>query len=156
MKFKSIFCTVALAILLGYVILFSTSCTGVNAFLQTESGQAVMEHGGVIAGVFVGSNNLDKIDEMVKVCDDYLKAENETAANLALEYAATYIFKKFGQTPQTMVAMAEVQKIAGVFMKDGKLNFLDTYNPVLLGKFVLAFRNGAALATPRHTKFIRR
>ncbi len=156
MKFKTIFNTVALASLLGCVIIFSTSCTGMNAFLQTESGQAVMDHGGVIAGVFVGSNNLDKIDEIVKICDDYLKADNETAANLALEYAATYIFKKFGQTPQTMVAMAEVQKIAGVFIKDGKLNFLDTYNPALLGKFVLAFRNGAALSTPRQTKFIKR
>ena len=65
MKFKTIFTTVALAILAGCVILF-TSCTGLNAFLESESGQAVMEHGGVIAGVFVGSNNLDKIDEMVK------------------------------------------------------------------------------------------
>jgi len=156
MRLKTIFNTVALAILLGCVILFSTSCANVNAFLETEEGQAVMDHGGVIAGVFVGSNNLDKIDEIVKVCDDYLKADNETASSLALEYAATYIFKKFGHTPQTMVVMVEVQKLAGVFMKDGKLHFLDNYNPELLGKFVLSFRNGAAMATPRQTKFIRR
>lgn len=148
--------TISLAIVLGLMILFTTSCANVNAFLETEEGQAVIDHGGVIAGVFVGSNNLDKIDEIVKVCDDYLKADNETAANLALEYAATYIFKNYGQTPQTMIVMVEVQKLAGVFMKDGKLNFLDNYNPELLGKFILSFRNGAAMASPRQTKFIKR
>ncbi len=155
MKFKTIFNTVALASLLGCVILF-TSCTGMTTFFESEQGQAVIDHGGVIAGVVVGGNNLNKIDEIVKVCDDYLKADNETAASLALEYAATYIFKNYGQTTQTMVVMAEVQKLVGVFMKGGKLNFMDNYNPALLGKFVLSFRNGVAMATPRQTKFIKR
>ncbi|OEU68494.1 MAG: hypothetical protein BBJ57_07390 [Desulfobacterales bacterium PC51MH44] len=154
MRLRTIFTTVALAVLLGCMILF-TSCANVNAFLESESGQAVMDHGGVIAGVMVGSNNLDKIDEGVKICDEYLKAENETIKQAALEAATVYIFKKYGQTPQTMVIMAEVQKLAGVFMKDGKLGFLDNYNPELLGKFVLSFRNGLAMATPRQTKFIR-
>ena len=156
MRLKTIFNKVALVILMGCVMLFTTSCVGVNAFLESPEGQAVMDHGGVIAGVFVGSNNLDKIDEIVGICDDYLKAENETAANLALEVAATYLFKKYGQTPQTMVIMAEVQKLAGVFIKDGKLHFLENYKPELLGKFILSFRNGAAMATPRQTKFIQR
>jgi len=156
MRLKSKFITFFLGIALGIGILFTTSCANVNAFLETESGQAVIDHGGVIAGVFVGSNNLDKIDEMVGVCDAYLKADNETAASLALEAAATYIFKKFGQSPQNMIIMAEVQQLVGVFMKGGKLHFLDNYNPELLGKFVFSFRNGAAMATPRHTKFIRR
>jgi len=156
MKLKEIFTTVALAVLLGCMIVFTTSCQHVNAFLETEEGQAIMDHGGVIAGVLVGSNNLDKIDEMVEICDDYLKAEHETAANLALEVAATYIFKNYGQTTENMIVMAEVQKLAGVFMKDGTLHFLDNYRPDLLGKFVLAFRNGASMATPRKTKFIRR
>lgn len=144
-----------LLILLMASFLFA-SCSTMNPFLESESGQAVIDHGGIIAGVFVGSNNLDKIDEIVGICDDYLKAENETAANLALEVAATYIFKKYGQTPQTMIAMAEVQKIVGVFIKDGQLEFLDNYNPELLGKFIFSFRNGVALATPRQTKFIRK
>ncbi len=156
MKLRTVFTTILLVFVLGLGILSLTSCTGMTTFLQTEEGQAVMEHGGVIAGVVVGSNNLNKIDEIVKVCDDYLKAGNETAANLALEYAATYIFKNYGQTTQTMVVMAEVQQLVGVFMKDGKLNFLDSYNPALLGKFVLSFRNGVAMATPRHIKFIKK
>ena len=156
MRLRTFFTTVALAILLGCVILFSTSCANVNAFLESAEGQAVMDHGGVIAGVMVGSNNLDKIDEGVGICDDFLKAENETVKQAALEAAVTYIFKKYGQTTQTMVIMAEVQKLAGVFMKDGKLGFLDNYNPEILGKFVLSFRNGLAMATPRHTKFISR
>ena len=156
MKARTVFTNVVLAISLGCAILFATSCTNLNAFLETEDGQAVIEHGGVIAGVFAGSNNLDKIDEVVAVCDDYLKAENDTTANIALEAAATYIFKKYGQTTQTMVVMAEVQKLAGVFIKDGKLYFMDNYNPELLGKFILAFRNGVAMATPRHIKFIKR
>lgn len=154
MRLKTIFTTVALAILLGCVILFSTGCQ-MTSFLQSASGVAVMEHGAVIAGVMVGSNNLDRIDEGVKICDEFLKAENETVKQAALEAATTYIFKKYGQTQQTMVIMAEVQKLAGIFMKDGKLGFLDNYNPEILGKFVLSFRNGLAMATPRHTKFIR-
>ena len=58
MKFKTIFTAVALAVLLA-------GCSTVNTFLGSESGEAVMEHGGIIAGVFVGSNNLDQIDESV-------------------------------------------------------------------------------------------
>ncbi|MBW2178790.1 MAG: hypothetical protein JRG81_00215 [Deltaproteobacteria bacterium] len=146
----------SLFIIIAIVFLF-TGCTGMNAFLESESGQAVIDHGGIIAGVMVGSNNLDKIDEVVEICDAYLKADNETVSQAALEYAATYIFKNYGQTTQNMVLMAEVQKLVGVFLKtDGTLGFLDNYNSVLLGKFVFSFRNGIAMATPRQTKFIRR
>jgi hypothetical protein len=156
MRLRTIFTTIALAVLLGGVVIFSTSCAGMNTFFESEEGQAVMEHGGLIAGVFVGSNNLDKMDEIIEKCDGYLKAPNETLAQAGLEIAATYIFSKYGQTPQTMIAMAEVQKLAGVFLKDGKLGFLDNYNPEMLGKFILAFRNGVAMATPRQVKFIKR
>lgn len=149
MKFKTIFTAVALAVLLA-------GCSTVNTFLGSESGEAVMEHGGIIAGVFVGSNNLDQIDEIVGMCDAYLKEENEAVQQVALEAVATYVFKKYGQTPQTMLVMAEVQQLAGVLFKDGELQFLENYKPELLGKFILAFRNGVAMATPRQTKFIRK
>ena len=156
MKLRTIFSTVAVAILMGCVILFSTSCVGVTALLETAEGQAIIEHGGIIAGVFVGSNNIDKIDEIVEKCDTYLKEDNIPLRQAAMEAAYLYVFNKFGQTPQTMIVMAEVNQLAGVFIKDGELGFLDNYKPELIGKFMLAFRNGVSLATPRHTKFIRR
>jgi len=147
---------VKVLLILSMTIFLFTGCVGMNTFLESESGQAVIDHGGIIAGVMVGSNNLDKIDEVVEICDAYLKADNETVSQAALEYAATYIFKNYGQTQQTMVVMAEVQKLVGVFLKtDGTLGFLDNYNPVLLGKFVFSFRNGMAMATPRQIKFVR-
>jgi len=144
---------ILMAILLCFTVAFA-GCSTMNSFIGSESGQAVMEHGGVIAGVFVGSNNLDKIDEIVGMCDDYLKEENEVAKQVALEVVTIYIFKKYGQTPQTMLVMAEVQKLAGVLLKDGKIQFLENYKPELLEKFILSFRNGVAIATPRQTKFI--
>jgi len=152
MRLRTIFTTIALA----FMIVSFTGCQAATAFLQSPEGQAVMDHGGLIAGVFVGSNNLDRRDEIITKIDTYLNEPNLNLRQAAMEAAYLYIYKEFGKTPEAIIVIAEVQKLAGIFIKDGTLGFLDTYKPELVEKFVLAFRNGVSLATPRKTKFIRR
>jgi len=120
-----------------------------NDYAATETGALIIEETGEIVGTVIGFEDQDKIAEHIQYCDDLLSETAESAKQAALEAAATYFYAKYGHNAQTVTLMSKASKLIGVVFKDGKLDFLENYNPLALELFVKAVRDGFALAVPR-------
>ena len=129
------------------------SCTAflqdLNDYAATETGSLILTETGEIAGAIVGFEDQEKIAEHIQYCDDLLEGTAEGVEQATLEAAATYIYAKYGHNPKTVLLLNKANKLIGLVFKDGKLEFLDNYNPMALELFVKAFRDGLAMATPR-------
>lgn len=138
---------------LGLVILFGTSCTlfqKLSDYAATETGALIIQESGEIAGVIVGFEDPDKIEDMIEYCDDVLSIKDESVKQRALEAAYKYFFAKYGHNPQTTILMSKVTKLVGLIVKDDQIEFLEGYDSVGVDLFVQAFRDGLALAVPKY------
>jgi len=143
-----------LPILMAVVFLF-VGCTVLNEYIATDTGALVIKKAGKIAGIAVGFEKVEDIDKIIEYCDALLLEKDESLKKAALEYAYAYIYDRYGQNLQTALLMSEATDLIGIVLKDEKLSFLDNYNFEAMDMFVLAFRDGLSLATPRYKKLVR-
>lgn len=144
----------SLLILIATFFLF-TGCK-FGDWLLTDTGSMVVNEAGELAGLITGFEKVEDIEKMIKKCDSLLLEKDEALKELALQEAYSYIYKRYGQNIQTAYLMSKATKLIGVILNEGKLEFLAGYKVEAMDKFIIAFRNGLSMATPRHTKFIRR
>jgi len=149
MKVFTIFLGIALS------VLFTTGCK-FGDWLLTDTGSMVVKEAGELAGLVTGFEKVEDIDKLIAKCDSLLLEKNEALKELAIQEAYSLIYAKYGHNPQTAYLMSKATTLIGIVLKEGKLEFLAGYNPVWMDDFIVAFRNGLSLATPRHGRFIRR
>jgi len=144
-------------VLLAMVMLFTfTGCPkALTDFLATDAGALVASQAAELAGMVIGFENQDDVVKIVDYCDTLLKEKEETLKQAAMEAGAEYIYSKYGHNLQTALFVKKAFDLIGIVVIDGKLNFLEEYDLALLDKFILDFRNGVSLASPRHKKLIR-
>jgi len=133
-----------------------TGCKVLNEYVATDTGAAVIKKAGKIAGIAVGFERVEDIDKIIERCDSLLEEKNEGFKKAALEMAYAYIYDRYGQNLQTALLMSEATDLIGIVLKGNKLSFTDIYDFTAMDMFIVAFRDGLSLATPRHTKFIRK
>jgi len=143
-----------LQILIAVVFLF-TGCTILNEYIATDTGAFVVKKAGKMAGIAVGFEKTEDINKIIEYCDKLLLEKDESLKKTALEYAYTYIYDRYGQNLQTALLMSEATELIGIVLKNDKLSFLDNYDFAAMDMFVLAFRDGLSLATPKHKKLVR-
>ena len=146
--------TISLAIVLGLTILF-TGCI-FDEWLLTPTGEAVIKKAGKIAGLVTGFENVAKINEMIEKCDTLLLEKDEALKEAAIQTAYKYVYARYGHNVQTALLMSEASEIIGIVLNGNKLEFLDGYDSKAVDMFIVSFRNGLSLATPKHGKFLRR
>jgi len=152
---KKTITTALLAIVLGFAILFATGCK-FDEWLLTPTGEAIVKKAGKVAGLVTGFENVAKINEMIEKCDALLLEKEEALKEAAIQTAYKYVYARYGHNVQTAMLLSEASEIIGIVLNGNKLEFLDGYNTKSLDMFIVAFRNGLSLATPKHGRFIRR
>lgn len=142
-----------LLILMATLFLFSGCKFG--DWIVTDTGSMVVDEAGELAGIVTGFENVEKIEEMIVKCDTLLLEKDKALKELALQEAYTIIYKKYGHNPQTAYLISKATKLIGVILNKGELEFLAGYKMDVMDQFIVAFRNGLSMATPRYIIFAR-
>jgi len=151
---KKTLTTVSLAIVLGFAILFA-GCTILNEYVATDTGALVVKKAGKIAGIAIGFEKPEDIENIIEYCDKLLLEKDISLKQAALEEGYAFLYDRYGTNPMTTMLISEATEIIGIVLEGNELNFLEGYDFTAMDMFVEAFRNGLSLATPKYKKLVR-
>ncbi len=142
-------------LLIGIVCLLFMGCSILNEYVATDNGALVVKKAGKIAGIAIGFEKPEDIENIIEYCDKLLLEKDISLKQAALEEGYAFLYDRYGNNPMTTMLISEATEIIGIVLEGKELNFLEDYDFTAMDMFVEAFRNGLALATPKYKKLVR-